>query len=101
MIGDIFTGKFHWKGMDEDRRMVVMLIIGLLPLMFASGVGANGNRSLGAGSVGGMLIGMILQLFVVPALFVAFQALQEKFKPIQWKDPDSSELDAEMQDLIK
>ena len=77
------------------------MIIGLLPLMFASGVGANGNRSLGAGSVGGMLIGMILQLFVVPALFVAFQALQEKLKPIQWKDPDSSELDAEMQDLIK
>ena len=77
------------------------MIIGLLPLMFASGVGANGNRSLGAGSVGGMLIGMILQLFVVPALFVAVQALQEKFKPIQWKDPDSSELDAEMQDLIK
>ena len=77
------------------------MIIGLLPLMFASGVGANGNRSLGAGSVGGMLIGMILQLFVVPALFVAFQALQEKFKPIQWKDPDSRELDAEMQDLIK
>ena len=77
------------------------MIIGLLPLMFASGVGANGNRSLGAGSVGGMLIGMILQLFVVPALFVAFQALQEKFKPIQWKDPDSSELDAEMQDFIK
>ena len=77
------------------------MIIGLLPLMFASGVGANGNRSLGAGSVGGMLIGVILQLFVVPALFVAFQALQEKFKPIQWKDPDSSELDAEMQDLIK
>ncbi len=77
------------------------MIIGLLPLMFASGVGANGNRSLGAGSVGGMLIGMILQLFVVPALFVAFQALQEKFKSIQWKDPDSSELDAEMQDLIK
>ena len=77
------------------------MIIGLLPLMFASGVGANGNRSLGAGSVGGMLIGMILQLFVVPALFVAFQALLEKFKPIQWKDPDSSELDAEMQDLIK
>ena len=38
---------------------------------------------------------------VAPALFVAFQALQEKFKPIQWKDPDSSELDAEMQDLIK
>ena len=72
------------------------MIIGLLPLMFASGVGANGNRSLGAGSVAGMLIGMILL-----ALFVAFQALQEKFKPIQWKDPDSSELDAEMQDLIK
>lgn len=59
------------------------------------------TRSLGAGSVGGMLIGMILQLFVVPALFVCIPSAAEKFKPIQWKDPDSSELDAEMQDLIK
>ena len=49
------------------------LIIGLLPMMFAHGVGANGNRALGAGSIGGMLIGMVLQVLIVPAMFVAFQ----------------------------
>jgi HAE1 family hydrophobic/amphiphilic exporter-1 len=58
------------------------LIIGLLPMMFASGVGANGNSTLGAGSVGGMLIGMICQIFITPALFVIFQKIQEKVKPI-------------------
>ena len=69
------------------------LIIGLLPLMFASGVGANGNSSLGTGAVGGMFIGMILQVLIVPALFVAFQKLQEKFSPMQWKDTDNTEID--------
>ena len=64
------------------------MVIGLLPMMFASGVGANGNRALGAGSVGGMLIGMICQIFVVPALFVVFQIIQEKMKPIQWQDEE-------------
>ena len=64
------------------------LVIGLLPMMFAHGVGANGNRSLGAGSVGGMLIGMICQIFIVPALFVVFQKLQEKIKPIRWQDEE-------------
>ncbi|MFD1294373.1 efflux RND transporter permease subunit [Lutibacter holmesii] len=57
------------------------LIIGLLPMMFASGVGANGNTALGAGAVGGMLIGTICQIFITPALFVVFQKIQEKFKP--------------------
>ena len=47
------------------------MIVGLLPLMFASGAGANGNRTLGTSAIGGMLIGMILQIFIVPALFVA------------------------------
>ena len=56
------------------------MVIGLLPLMFASGVGANGNRTIGAGAVGGMLIGTIFQLIVVPTLFVAFQSLQERFR---------------------
>lgn len=64
------------------------MVIGLLPMMFASGVGANGNRALGTGSVGGMLVGMILQVLVVPALFVAFQTLQEKAKPIKWNDEE-------------
>ena len=60
------------------------MIVGLLPLMFASGAGANGNRTLGTSAIGGMLIGMILQIFIVPALFVAFQYLQEKVKPMEW-----------------
>lgn len=66
------------------------LIIGLLPMMFAHGVGANGNSALGTGSVGGMLIGMVLQVLIVPALFVVFQSIQEKFSPIKWKETDES-----------
>jgi len=62
------------------------MIVGLLPLMFASGVGANGNSTLGASTVGGMLIGMILQIFIVPTLFVVFQSLQERFKPLRFDD---------------
>ncbi len=73
------------------------LIIGLLPMMFASGVGANGNRALGVGSVGGMLIGMILQIFIVPAIFVAFQFLQEKFTPLKWEDTDNSGIESEIE----
>ena len=64
------------------------MVIGLLPMMFSTGVGANGNRALGAGSVGGMLIGMICQIFIVPALFVVFEILQEKVKPIEWKNEE-------------
>ena len=58
------------------------MIIGLLPMMFAHGVGANGNSSLGTGAIGGMLIGMICQIFIVPSLFVIFETIQEKFKPV-------------------
>ena len=73
------------------------LIIGLLPMMFAHGVGANGNKTLGTGSVGGMLIGMICQIFIVPALFVVFQKIQEKFTPMKWKDSDNKELESEIE----
>lgn len=73
------------------------LIIGLLPLMFASGVGANGNNALGAGSVGGMLIGMILQIFIVPALFVVFQTIQEKVSPLKWEDSNNSGIESEIE----
>lgn len=66
------------------------LIVGLLPLMFAGGVGANGNRSIGTGAIGGMLIGMIMQIFIVPILFVVFQAIQERFKPICKKEDDGA-----------
>ncbi|MDD2417371.1 MAG: efflux RND transporter permease subunit, partial [Parabacteroides sp.] len=73
------------------------MIIGLLPLMFASGVGANSNRTLGAGAVGGMLIGVICQIFIVPGLFVAFEYLQEKFKPIEKTGMDVEEVMPELE----
>lgn len=73
------------------------MIIGLLPLMLANGVGANGNRSLGTGAVGGMLIGMILQVLIVPALFVAFQKIQEKIQPLKWKGTDNAEIDDQIE----
>lgn len=77
------------------------LIIGLLPLMFSHGVGANGNRALGVGSIGGMLIGMIFQIFLVPALFVTFQIIQEKFSPLKFKDTDNSGIESEIQQYSK
>ena len=54
------------------------MVFGLLPLAIATGVGANGNRSLGVGVIGGMLIGTIALLFIVPTLFVVFKTLEEK-----------------------
>ena len=72
------------------------MVIGLLPMMFAMGVGANGNRTLGAAAVGGMLIGMICQIYIVPALFVFFQSLQEKFRPMHFTGLVSGEGDSEL-----
>ena len=54
-------------------------IFGLLPLALSSGIGAIGNRSIGVSAVGGMLVGTILGVFVIPVLFVIFQAIQERF----------------------
>lgn len=51
------------------------MIFGMVPLMLASGVGANGNSSLGTGVVGGMLVGTLALLFIVPAMFIVFQAI--------------------------
>ena len=73
------------------------MIVGLLPLMVSTGVGANGNRSLGTGAVGGMLIGTLALLFIVPSLFIAFQWLQEKIKPLQTEPTEDWEIQAEMQ----
>ena len=73
------------------------MIVGLLPLMFAFGVGAHGNRTLGSSAIGGMLIGMILQIFIVPVLFVIFQWLQEKVKPMEWNSLDESEVESEIE----
>ena len=72
------------------------MVIGLLPLMFASGVGKNGNQTLGAAAVGGMLIGTLCQIFVVPALFAAFQWLQEKFTPLKFEDELNEEAATEL-----
>ena len=77
------------------------MIVGLIPLMLASGAGANGNRTLGTSAIGGMLIGMILQIFIVPALFVAFQYLQEKIKPMEWTDVDNSDAEPEIEQYTK
>ena len=77
------------------------MIVGLIPLMIASGAGANGNRTLGTSAIGGMLIGMILQIFIVPALFVAFQYLQEKVKPMEWEDVDNSDAEPEIEQYTK
>jgi hypothetical protein len=62
---------------------VLTMVFGMLPLMFSSGVGANGNSTLGTGVVGGMIIGTLALLFLVPALFIVFQTIQEKFKPLE------------------
>ena len=73
------------------------MVVGLLPMMFATGVGKNGNQTLGAAAVGGMFIGTICQIVVVPALFVIFQSLQEKFRPMKFEDETDSEAAAELE----
>jgi len=70
------------EGAQARLRPILMtsfaFIFGLLPLMIASGAGATGNRSIGTGAVGGMLIGTLFGVFVIPVLFVVFQSLQER-----------------------
>ena len=77
------------------------MIVGLLPLMFNFGVGAHGNRSLGTTAVGGMLVGVICQIFFVPSLFVIFQSIQERFKPMIWEDIDNSDAEADIEQYTK
>lgn len=76
------------------------MVFGMLPMLVASGVGANGSRTIGAGTVGGMLIGTLALLFIVPALFVVFQKIQEKVKPITFTEPTDPLIIKEME-LIK
>ena len=89
------------QGASARLRPILMtglaMIIGLLPLMFATGAGANGYNALGSGAIGGMLIGMIFQLLIVPAMFVAFQILQEKLSPPKWKDKDNTGVSSEIE----
>src|SRR5690554_5846222 len=66
-------------------------ILGLMPLVFAGGVGAIGNRSIGTGAAFGLLVGTIIGVFVIPVLYVIFQYLQEKIKPIKFNQPVENE----------
>lgn len=72
------------EGAKARLRPILMtsfaFIFGLMPLMFSSGVGANGNRSIGTGAIGGMLFGTLLGVFVIPSLYLIFQGLQERLR---------------------
>lgn len=76
------------EGAKARLRPILMtsfaFILGLMPLVFASGVGYVGNRSIGTGAAFGLLIGTVLGVFVIPVLFVIFQAIQEKIKPMKF-----------------
>lgn len=93
------------SGASARLRPILMtslaMVIGLLPLMFAHGVGANGNSTLGTGAIGGMFIGMICQIFIVPALFVIFEHIQEKVKPLEWHDTDNTDIASEIEQYTK
>ena len=67
---------------------VLTMIFGMLPLMFATGAGANGNSSLGTGVVGGITIGTLALLFITPVFFIVLQYLQEKIRPAMHEEMD-------------
>ena len=84
------------EGAEARLRPILMtsfaFIFGIMPLMFASGAGAFGNRSIGTGAVGGMLIGTVFGIFAIPVLFIIFQVLQEKITgPAHLKNYDDDE----------
>ena len=97
-----FAGENRAKGMSIARATyiatkerfrpilmtVLTMVIGMIPLMFSTGVGANGNNTIGAGVVGGMVVGTLALLFVLPVLFTIFQWLQEKVKPIKTNEEE-------------
>ena len=77
------------------------MIFGMLPLMFSTGAGANDNSSLGTGVVGGMLIGTLALIFVVPVFFIVFEYLQEKLRGPMHKEPDAQIIYEKEQTLIE
>jgi HAE1 family hydrophobic/amphiphilic exporter-1 len=87
------------KGAEARLRPILMtsfaFILGLTPLVLANGVGAEGNRSIGTGAVGGLLIGTVLGVFVIPILFIFFQWLQEKISGVPQKANQGKELKEE------
>lgn len=84
------------EGAKARLRPILMtsfaFIFGLMPLMFAAGAGAYGNRAIGTGAVGGMLVGTVLGIFIIPVLYILFQGLQEKVSgPAKPLEQDSDE----------
>ena len=82
------------QGAKARLRPILMtsfaFIFGLLPLMLSTGVGAAGNTSIGTGAVGGMLVGTIFGVLVIPILFMVFQSLQERVRPKQEEDAEEA-----------
>ena len=83
-------------GAEARLRPILMtsfaFIFGIMPLMVSSGAGANGNRSIGTGAVGGMFVGTVFGVFVIPILFIIFQYLQEKISgPKKHGDEDDED----------
>lgn len=80
------------EGAKARLRPILMtsfaFVFGLMPLMFAEGAGAYGNRSIGTGAIGGMLVGTVLGVFVIPGLFIIFQSLQEKMRANKYDEND-------------
>lgn len=83
------------EGAKARLRPILMtsfaFILGLMPLVFAGGVGSIGNRSIGTGAAFGLLAGTIIGVFVIPVLYVMFQYLQEKIKPVKFNQPVDNE----------
>ena len=67
---------------------VLTMIFGMIPLVFATGAGANGNRTIGIGVIGGMTVGTLAILFTVPLFFIIFEYLQEKIRPVLHEEAD-------------
>jgi HAE1 family hydrophobic/amphiphilic exporter-1 len=100
-----YAGENRAKGMSIARatyvatkerfRPIVMtvltMVMGMIPLMLSTGVGANGNNTIGTGVIGGMVVGTLALLFILPALFMFFQWLQEKIKPIKVNETNTNE----------
>ncbi|MBD1363193.1 efflux RND transporter permease subunit [Mucilaginibacter sp. ZT4R22] len=87
-------------GAEARLRPILMtsfaFIFGIMPLMFSTGAGANGNRSIGVGAVGGMFVGTVFGVFVIPVLFIIFQHLQEKVGRDKSHDDDDDDVVAEV-----
>lgn len=91
--GETLARSAFYAAKDRFRPImmtVLTMVFGMLPLMFSTGVGANGNNTLGSGVVGGMVVGTIALLFLVPALFVVFKSLEERILGVKKEESDEN-----------